>query len=194
MQFIKLPTNETEAFQMVRDKTLLRFQPYSDIDTTHYYLVDVFARDWSKTVDAYTIFVPGGLYFVVSGCNLKNMINTCPEELRGENQGTVRAKTLKLCFKSAIQKGRTEVINLYTKYLYSKPTNTTDDFKALCQRSRHNRFQNRLKFTYKIVKSIQCNTCDNSCCVYDALKLFYCNDKKCEREVDYTVSRNSNTK
>lgn len=176
---------------MVRDKKLLRYQPYSDIDTTQYYLVDVFARDWRKMVDAYTVFVPGGLYFVVNGLNLKSMIQYCPEELSSGKQ-EVRAKTIKLCFLSAIKKGRKEVINVYIKHLYNKPTNTTEDFKALCQRSRHSRFQNRVKFTYKIVKSIQCNTCDNSCCVYDALKLFYCNDKKCEREVDYTVSRNRN--
>lgn len=189
---MKLPTSETEAFQMVREKKLLRYQPFSDIDTTQHYLVDVFTRDWRKVVDAYTIFVPGGLYFVVNGLNLKNMIKTCPEELSSGKQA-IKAKTLKLCFLDAIKKGRKEVISLYTKHLYSKTTNTTEDFKALCQRSRHNRFQNRVKFTYKIVKSIQCNVCDNSCCVYDALKLFYCNDIKCEREVDYTVSRNSHT-
>ncbi|AKR17414.1 LEF-2 [Mocis latipes granulovirus] len=184
-----IPTSETEALQMVTDKKMLRYQPYHKIDTTQYYLVDVFTRDWRAVVDAYTVFVPGGLYFIAHGLNLNNMIKLCPEEITSEKLIAARAKTTKICFLDAISMGRKAVIDLYTKHLYSKPTNTSVDFKALCQRSRQNRYQNRMKFTYKIVKSVQCATCDNSRCVYDALKLFYCNDKKCEREVDYTVAK-----
>lgn len=174
---------------MVVEKKLLRYTPLCEvIDTTKYYLVDVFSRDWRSVLDAYTIFVPGGLYFIVHGINLRSMIKQCPEQIEAYCvPGKVCNKKRDVCFSHVIS--REEIVRLYKTLFYNKPTNTSDAFQALCQRSRNHRYQYRMKFTYKIVKALRCTICPNSRCVYDALKLFYNNDKKCEREVDYTVSR-----
>ncbi|AJK91691.1 lef-2 [Spodoptera frugiperda granulovirus] len=191
----ELPQNEAEAEQMVADGKLLRYYPADDdnINTKAYYLVDVFARDWRTVVDAYTIFVPGGLYFIVHGQCLKSMVKTCPADFEESMQpksfgNNNNRKKMDVCFTKALD-SRQQVINIYNNIFYKRPTNTTEDFLALCQRSRNNRYHNRMKFTFKVVKSLQCKSCVNNRCVYDALKLFYENDKKCEREVDYTASK-----
>lgn len=186
------PSSECEAQRMVKEGKLARYQPLNEeIDTKKFYLVDVFSRDWRSVLDAYTVFVPGGLFFVTHGLSLKNMIKRCPQQLFEEVSPPKCMKKRNYCFLKAIAAGREDVTRAYSSLFYFKITNTSADFAALCERSRNNRYQQRLKFTYKIVKSLQCSQCSGNKCVYDALKLFYRNDKKCEREVDYTVYKDN---
>ncbi|AQQ80303.1 LEF-2 [Betabaculovirus altermyunipunctae] len=186
------PSSENEAHQMVREGKLLRYSGGAEVDTSRYYLVDVFARDWSSVVDVYTVFVPGGLQFIVHGLNLRRMLRICPADLVPPPvDGRRNRKKRDLCFLNAIDRGKHAVISIYATQLYNKPTGTSADFKALCERSRNNRYMNRVKFTYRVVKSLQCSTCPGNSCVYDALKLFYDNDIKCEREVDYVVAKDN---
>ncbi|ABQ51975.1 lef-2 [Spodoptera litura granulovirus] len=158
------------------------------------YMVNVFLRDWSHVLDCYTVFAPGGTHFIAMGRNLQRMIALCPtfDEVEAlQNKNNVQRKAKNTCFAGVTN--RNDVITRYREMFYQgdkQGVNTRQDFELLCQRPRTNRFGNRLKFTYKIIKSLMCDKCDKSACVYQALKMFYNNDSKCIKEVDYAVSKN----
>ncbi|QBQ01585.1 lef-2 [Hyphantria cunea granulovirus] len=156
------------------------------VDPNQYYWVDVFSRDWSRFIDAYTQFAEGGLKFLVYGQNLQRMLKLCPpfdQEEQAAAANVVNLKRKDVCFKSLTT--RTAVTEKYTElfYNYGRANNTFQDFKALCERPRTHRYANRLKFTYKIYKALRCSCCADLC-VVNALKIFYKHDKKCCDEVN----------
>jgi hypothetical protein len=170
------------------EQQLVAFKPREPIDPNVTYLVDMFHRDWSKVIDVYTRFQPGGTHFIVKGFNLKFMMNKCPTFDEQQETEQRKYKRQDVCFKG--MKRRDDVANKYQAIFYrNTEVNTWPDFQALRSRPRNKRFANRLKFTFKVVKSLKCDQCPGNECVYDALKLFYNNDKKCADEVDRLVSK-----
>ncbi|AKN63313.1 lef-2 [Agrotis segetum granulovirus] len=166
------------------------YNPRSSVEPRTRYMVDVFCRDWSSVLDAYTVFVQGGTHFLVNGKNLLQMIKQCPtlEESEQSTVGNIKKtkKKREICFETL--KKRSDIIAKYRETFYRfKDANTLPDFEALVQRPRNKRFGNRLKFSFLVIKNIQCKRCENNVCVYNALKSFYENDKKCVDEVDRLV-------
>lgn len=172
----------------MEQEALVLFNPRGAVDPNATYLVDIFHRDWSKVLDVYTRFQPGGTHFIVRGSNLKFMVNKCPTFDEQQEAQQRRYKQREVCFRET--KKRDDVAAKYQSLFYrSTEAKTWPDFQALRSRPRNKRFANRLKFTFMVVKSLKCDQCPGNGCVYDALKRFYNNDKKCVDEVDRLVSK-----
>nr|QKV49957.1 ORF32 protein [Plutella xylostella granulovirus]QKV50075.1 ORF32 protein [Plutella xylostella granulovirus] len=168
--------------------------PYRrDIDDNQWYLVDIFARDWSSVIDFYTEFETGGLRFYAYGKQLRHMIKQCPtfEELNDTEIDKSNKKKKNVCFKDVTS--RAAMIDRYRKLFYdnAQKTTTAQAFSNLCVRPRGGRHQNRLSFSWKIVNSLKCDECNHTC-VYESLKLFYQYDAKCVAEINYLNKRMNN--
>ncbi|AAM70235.1 late expression factor 2 [Phthorimaea operculella granulovirus] len=168
------------------------FNPRHEIDPKIMYKVDIFLRRW-KGIDGNAAFVSGGRYFVVQGsCLVKLMQQSLSFEEHDEHQQQVQYNKYKrnVCFETSLG-NRQKIIDLYRKIFYQFPNaKTLPSFNALCARVRKDRYLHRQKFSYLVVKKLQCKNCQNTC-VYDALKQFYMMDDKCVRQVNYLIKKES---
>lgn len=165
----------------------MRHQIYNScepIDPTATYLVDFFERHWR--VSGATEFVPGGRFFVMYGRNLQALVKQDETAVSPPSYSNMKKRNE--CFLARTK--RVDIINAYQEIFYCRypPPKTKTDFINLCVRVRNDRFQSRLRFSYLIVKSLQCKDCNNKC-VYNALKIFYQNESKCVAEVDRLIAK-----
>ncbi|AER41467.1 LEF-2 [Epinotia aporema granulovirus] len=123
------------------------------------------------------------------GRNLQALVKQAEQQaIAAPSPSSNNTKKRNKCFLTITN--RTDIINSYEQLFYCRypPPKTKTDFKNLCVRVRDDRFQNRLKFSYLVVKNLKCTKCNNKC-IYDALKTFYKNEKKCVAEVDRLISK-----